>query len=263
MSKKSGPSKKPGKQQQPANDGASRRKTFVTIGAIIVVVLIFAAGGFFLSQKAADTTTTGSFVTTGVQQGNSKPVILYVNQGNALVSTNNYTTFLDYAKSSGFNTVFFQVYRNGGLLFSQKNLTYFVQIAHIENLKIFFSLYITSPSQLIPASIYALDENGINLDMYNLTGSAQSNLLSTLSQNYKGQTAVTTNDFATTLKPNLLILETYETTDQQYIHAGIIAGVEPLILPNKQTYETQYQYALAHSDGVMVFDYYGLLRTGY
>ncbi|MGI0091623.1 MAG: hypothetical protein ACREBS_07940 [Nitrososphaerales archaeon] len=228
----------------------------LVIVAIVAIILMISAGSFFLAQK---TTSTNS---TAIES--NKRVILYVNQGNALVSTANYTALLNYAKSNNFNTIFFQVYRNGELLFSQSNLTYFVETAHIEKLKIFFALYFTSSSQQIPASIYGLGEDGINLDMSTLSSSAQNNLLSTLRQNYnRGETAVTSTNFATTLKPDLLILETYLASDKLYIHPGIIASVEPLATSSKQDYETQYQYALANSDGIMVFDYYGLLRTGY
>ncbi len=90
------------------------------------------------------------------------------------------------------------------------------------------------------------------------------NLLSVLRQNYKdGLTAVTALNFTTTLRPNYLVLETYAPSDQTYIHHGIIASVEPLVISNSQTYDAEFQYALNNSDGVMVFDYYGLLKTGY
>ncbi len=232
----------------------------VIIGVVVVIVLI-SAGALVLTQKSK-TSTTATTSVTGTESG--KLIILYVDQGNALVDTSNYTTFLNFAKANGFNTVFFQIYRSGDLLFSQSDLTYFVNTAHLENLKIYFSLYFTASSQLIPTSIYTLGEDGINLDMSTLSDSAQSNLLATLQQNYKqGKTAITTTNFTTTLKPDILVLETYSSTDQSYIHSGIVAGVEPLALSTKQEYTSQYQYALSNSDGVMVFDYYGLLKTGY
>jgi hypothetical protein len=102
------------------------------------------------------------------------------------------------------------------------------------------------------------------LDMSTFATSEQRNLLSTLTQNYKnGLTSVTTTNFTTTLRPNYLILETYSSSDQSFIHKGVIASVEPLADTNSQTYNDQFQYALNNSDGIMVFDYYGLLKTGY
>jgi hypothetical protein len=100
--------------------------------------------------------------------------------------------------------------------------------------------------------------------MSTLTSSEQVNLLSTLAQNYKGGlTAVTSTNFTTTLRPNYLILETYSLSDQSFIHKGAIASVEPLADTNSQSYNEQFRYALNNSDGIMVFDYYGLLKKGY
>ena len=220
----------------------------------IALIILISAGVFLLTQKNQTLSLTQS----------NKPVILYVDQGNGVVSTADFTALTSFANADGFNTIFFQVYRSGTLLFSVSNLTYFVSSAHAADLKIFFALYFTSPDQLIPASLYNLGEDGINLDMSTLSHSSQSNLLSTLQQNYKqGQTAVTALNFTTNLRPNLLILETYQSSDQSFIRHGIIASVEPLALSSKQEYTSQFQYALQNSDGVMVFDYYGLLKTGY
>jgi hypothetical protein len=65
------------------------------------------------------------------------------------------------------------------------------------------------------------------------------------------------------LTPNLLVLETYGPQYQQFIHPGVVAGVEAVEATSKSDYQQQFQYALANSDGVMVFDYAGLLKTGY
>lgn len=224
-----------------------RRKWQYMILSVVVVAIILTAAFFFSPSNSSA----------------GKPIILYVNQGNALVDVGNYSSLISFAKTNGFNTLFFQVYRSGNLLFSQSNLTYFVNLAHNQSLRIFFALYFTSSNENIPPSIYGLGEDGISLDMSTLGVSTQENLLSTLSNNYKGETAVTTTNFATTLKPDLLILETYLQQDQQYVHKGVIASVEPLALPDKGEYVSQYHYALSESDGVMVFDYYGLLKTGY
>lgn len=224
------------------------------VGGIIIAIIAVSAGLFYANQNRSTTQTTID---------SNKPIILYVNQGNALVDESNYSALLTFAKSNNFNTIFFQIYRSGNLLFSQTQLNYFVVNGHSDNLSIFFSLFFTNSSQKIPVSIYGLGEDGLSLDMSTLTTSEQTNLLSALKQSYGGKTAVTTTNFATTLRPDLLILETYASSDRQYIRSGIIAAVEPLTISTKQSYESQFSYALANSDGVMVFDYYGLLKTGY
>ena len=233
---------------------------YFIIGTTILLILVITVGAFFLTQRSSTSTAE-----TTTQP--NKPIILYVNQGNALVDTHNYTALLNFAKTNGFNTLFFQVYRSGNLLFSQSNMSYFVNAAHIENLKIYFALYLTTTNEQIPALIFGLGEDGINLDMSTLTAPSQANLLSTLQQNYKqGKIAVTSTNFLTTLKPDLLILETYQiqnSSKDSFIHPGVITSIEPLTMPSKQVYQSQYNYDLSNSDGVMVFDYYGLLKTGY
>jgi len=163
----------------------------------------------------------------------------------------------------GFNTVFFQIYRQGVLLFSQRDLQTIVNQAHLKNLSIFFALYITNSSQQIPSSIYGLGEDGINLDMSTLSLSSQEFLLASLKANYDGKTAVTATDTGSPLKPDLLVLETYYPDQQSAIRHGIIASVGVFTTSNSAEYQSELQYAFQNSDGVMVFDYAGLLKSGY
>jgi hypothetical protein len=155
----------------------------------------------------------------------AKPIILYVNQGNGVVNGSNFASMLNFTASHGFNTVFFQAYRQGVLLFSDSQLQTFVTQAHAENLKIFFSLYITNSSQLLPTSIYGLGEDGISLDMSTLNPSSQQVYLTSLETSYHGESAVTTTDMTSQLKPDLLVLETYGTAYQQFVSHGIVAVV--------------------------------------
>jgi hypothetical protein len=194
----------------------------------------------------------------------SKPVILFVNQGNAVVNEGNFAPLLTFVGSHGFNTIFFQVYRSGTLLFNDSELHYFVSSAHSAGLKIFFDLYFTNSTQQIPTSVYGSGEDGINLDMSTLPLPDEQWLFTTLQTNYKnGMTAVTTTDVNLPLKPGLLILETYGVQNQQFIHHGIVGSVGVFATSSLQDYHQQFEYALNNSDGVMVFDYAGLLKRGY
>ncbi|MGD0146351.1 MAG: hypothetical protein ABSB53_05805 [Nitrososphaerales archaeon] len=192
-----------------------------------------------------------------------KPVILYVNQGNGAVNRTNFDAMASYANSSGFNTMFFQIYRKGALLFSQQDLQTFVTQAHLKDLKIFFSLYMTNPSQQIPSSIYGLGEDGVSLDMLNLSLPSQQSLLASLKASFGGETAVTTDNMYSTLKPDLLVKETYAPDTKPFIKPGIIGSVEVVATSSQADYQSQFQYALQNSDGVMVFDYAGLLKSGH
>lgn len=221
----------------------------------MIVMIVAAAGIYFYSGSHSNTTTAKS----------AQWRILYVNQGNGYVGENNFSLLIAVTKSHNFNTIFFQVYRSGSLLYTTDQMKYFVTVSHSSNISIFFALYFTQPSNQIPTSIFSLGENGLSLDMSTLTTSAQSSIFSEVKSSYsQGKIAITTTDFSISLHPDLLILETYqEPADQQYIHPGMIAGVEVLATQSNQDYNQQVQYALDHSDGVMVFDFYGLLHTGY
>jgi hypothetical protein len=199
----------------------------------------------------------------GTQAGQQKPVILYVNQGNGVVNGSGFGRMLEYASSNGFNTVFFQVYRTGHLLFSPLTLSSFVNQSHQAGLKIFFALYITDACQALPSSVFGLREDGVSLDMSSLSLGAQGSFLTALKSGFNGETAVTTTDMFSPLKPDLLVLETYGIGNQQYIRAGIVASVGVFATSNMTDYRSQYEYALQNSDGVMVFDYYGLQKAGY
>ena len=78
----------------------------------------------------------------------TKPIILYVNQGNGVVNRTNFDVMAGYANSSGFNTVFFQIYRKGALLFSPQDLQTFVTQAHLKDLE---NLLLVVYHQFLPA----------------------------------------------------------------------------------------------------------------
>ena len=228
-----------------------RRRRTVTL-VVVAALLALGAGAAFYFLLAQ-----------GQHSTSSKPIILYVNQGNGVVNESNFGALSSFATSHGFNTLFFQVYRQGVLLFTPTQLAHFVNQSHSSGLSIFFALYFTNSSQTLPASIYAVGEDGINLDMSTLPLPTQQGLLSSLQSAYHGETAVTTTNLSSPLKPDLLILETYGAGLDQYIKPGVIASVGVFTTSSKQEYQSEFQYALQNSDGVMVFDYAGLLKSGY
>ena len=222
--------------------GKRRTALYLALAAGLLVLMTVA---YFVSQRT---------------QG--KPIILYVNQGNGVVDGSNFGQMLSFASSHGFNTVFFQVYRAGVLLFDGDQLSLFVSQAHAEGLRIFFALYFTNSSQAIPGALMGLGEDGVSLDASALSPAGEEGLLENLSSCHC-QTAVTTTDMNSPLKPDLLILETYGPAFQQYIRPGTVASVGVFATSSQADYLAQFQYALDHSDGVMVFDYAGLIKSGY
>lgn len=226
--------------------GLRRKKRRAPLYAgVAVVLLVMLAILYFHSQTPSE-----------------KPIILYVNQGNGAVNSSNFGAMLSFASSQGFNTIFFQVYREGTLLFKISELTSFVNQTHAEGMRIFFALYFTNSSQSLPATVFNLGEDGISLDMSALAIASQESLLEELGP-CRCQTAVTSTDMNSALKPDLLVLETYGPGYSQYVRHGIVASVGVFAASNQSDYEAQFQYALHNSDGVMVFDYAGLLKSGY
>ncbi|MGD0395790.1 MAG: hypothetical protein ABSB26_02620 [Nitrososphaerales archaeon] len=247
----------PGGKLRHRKTGGARRYYLAAGMVVIVAASVIGWYAYLLTHSNPEINGTSSTM------GTSKPVILYVNQGNGAVNVTNFDVMADCATSHGFNVVFFQIYRQGILLFSQQNLQTFVNQAHLKNLRIFFSLWITNSSQHIPSSIYVLGEDGVNLDMSMLSPTSQQSLLVSLKADYRGKTAVTTTDMNSTLKPDLLVLETYGISLQHLIKHGAILSVGVYKELSQADYQSQLQYALQNSDGVMVFDYAGLLKSGY
>jgi hypothetical protein len=232
------------KRKSRKNPTQSKAKYYL-LGLVVVAVIV------------------GLLYATSSRPAQTKPVILYVNQGNGAVNGSNFAGLLETASSHGFNTIFFQVYRSGTLLFTESSLNQFVASSHGKGLKIFFALYFTNSTQKIPPSIYSDGEDGVNLDMSTLPIDAQTSLFDSLSSTYAGETAITTTSHTLPLHPSMLIVETYGAGDDQYIHPGIVASVGVFLTSSRQDYDQQFQYALDNSDGVMVFDYAGLLKAGY
>jgi hypothetical protein len=247
------------------NSAQSRAKYYLVGGIAIVAIigyLLVATSLHGQGGTSSSSSSTTQFVSTSETSASSKPIILYVNQGNGVVNGSNFGELLSTAASQGFNTIFFQVYRSGTLLFTNSDLVQFVASAHDQGLKIFFALYFTDTTQTIPTSIYSDGEDGINLDMSTLPVATQTTLFDQLSSSYAGKTAITTFNFTLSLKPDLMVFETYAPGDQQYIHPGIVASVEVSPGETTQEYQQQFQYALNNSSGVMVFDYDHLVKYG-
>ena len=242
--------------RSPRRRGGRRRRNsrrYLALVGIGVALVILAAGALILRPGS-----------TGTTSASEKPIILYINQGNGAVNETNFGSMLSFSETHGFNTIFFQVYREGVLLFQPSQLIAFVAQAHGQGLRIYFALYFTNSSQAVPSSVFPLGEDGISLDMSTLSLSAQTSLLSAVELGFQtGQVAITTTDFTLPLKPDLLVFETYGSQDQSYIRPGIIGSVGVFATTSQADYQQQYQYALQNSDGVMVFDYAGLMKSGY
>jgi hypothetical protein len=231
----------------------STRKALLSLAVILVVSLATEAALIAFSHRTSNDSSTIT----------RKLVILYINQGNGSVNRTNFETLTAFASGRGFNTLFFQVCRSGRLLFSIEDLATFVREAHAANLSIFLAIAFNATSLRIPVAIYGAGEDGISLDFSNLDLQHQDALFASLKANYGGTTAVTTYAVNPLAEPDVTVLETYTSASKALITPGIVGSVEVAATGSRSDYQAQFSYALDHSDGVMVFDYAGLLKRGY
>lgn len=199
------------------------------------------------------TTTTATVV---------KPIILYVNQGNGFVEPDRFGDLLAFAKRFGFNSVMFQVYREGSFLYSLDDMNKFHDKSTRAGMRFYPSLFISKDGEKIDL-ISQLSAEGMNLDMPSLSLDWQSRYIAAVRQLFKGPVSVTTSNAQYPLRPDLLILETYGRENLRYVRPGVVGSVGVWLTTDKGDYLDQVSYVLAHSDGVMVFDYAGLLRKGW
>ncbi len=142
-----------GSKKKESRGAARRRETEKTrqtgyiILAVVVVAIIAVSAVVFLHGSGTTSTTSSG---TTFSNPSHKPVILYVNQGNGVVNRTNFPALVSFAKTHQFNTIFFQVYRSGQLLFSTSDLEYFVEAASLDNLSLFYSLYFTNSTRTDP-----------------------------------------------------------------------------------------------------------------
>jgi hypothetical protein len=255
--------RKPARKGKPHGEKQSSRRFLLPFAVTLLVVVIVVGVGEYLLFGGH--TNVGHSSTTATS---SKPVILFENQENSPVNQGNFGNFVDFARSNGFNTIFFQISYKGSLLAccnDISSLKSYVTGAHVLGVKIFFVLSFSNSSQGLPSSfIYSAGEDGIDLDMSTLPYSNQQTLLSSLKGNFSGTTAVTTYNFTTTLKPNWLIFETYNwPSDQQYLSSRVIGSVEVVAASDNAQYRSWFLSVLSGSAGVMVFDYSALKNYGY
>jgi len=191
-----------------------------------------------------------------------KPIILYVNQGNGFVEPQKFGDLLTFAKRFGFNTIMFQVYRSGSFLYSLEDMNKFARDAEKAGFRFHASLYISKEGEKMDL-VAQLRADGINLDMPTISLDWQSRYISWVRQLFKGPVSVTTANAQYPLKPDLVILETYGRENLRYVRPGMVGSVGVWLTKDKDDYLDQVNLVLTKSDGVMVFDYAGLLRKGW
>jgi hypothetical protein len=192
-----------------------------------------------------------------------KPVILYYDYENLPFNVSEFPEIVATTLQHRFNTLMLLVYFNDSLIFNESTIDYFYAYARSQNLTFVPSYYVQSASDSFNVTGFPW----INLDMEHLSPSVQSAFYAKIAS-HKVQTISVTfpHGQRVDFTPSLNIVETYASTpgfwflQLEYWHSGHICSVAPWLANNQAEYDAEKNYCLKYTDGVMVFDYYNLLK---
>ena len=193
-----------------------------------------------------------------------KPAILYYDYENLPFNTSQFPTIVQTTLQHHFNTLMVLVYFDHRLLFNQSTLDYFYSYARTENLTFVPSYYVESLSDKFNVSGFSW----VNLDMEKIAPNVQRFVYAETQAQGSPLVSITSPygqpvEFGTSLD----ILETYSGTpwfwflQLGYWHAGHICSIAPWTLRSQQEYDSEKNYCTKYTEGLMVFDYYNLLKS--
>jgi hypothetical protein len=200
----------------------------------------------------------------GIFSGAQKPIILYYDYENMPFSPSSFPQIVATTLQYHFNTLMLLVFFNHTMIFNETTLHYFYSYARSRNLTFVPSFYVDSTGDIFDASGFPW----INLDMEKISANLQPSYYEKIS--HEGVREITvTSPYGQRVEysPSLDIIETYAGTPWFYVlqfgywHQDHICSVAPWLVRNQFEYNSEFQYCLRYSDGVMVFDYYNLMRS--
>ncbi len=194
----------------------------------------------------------------------TKPVILYYDYENMPFNASQFPTIVNTTLQHHFNTLMVLVFFNHKLIFNQSTIHYFFSYAFSRNLTFVPSYYVESLSDRFNVSGFPW----VNLDMERLSPNIQRFFYAKVAEQGTGTISVTSPygqpvEFA----PSLDIVETYSGTpwfwflQLAYWHSGHICSIAAWLVHSQQEYDSEKNYCLKYTDGVMVFDYFNLLKS--
>lgn len=194
-----------------------------------------------------------------------KPIILYYEYGFPPLKVSQFPRVVNYTLEHGFNTLMMVVYTNHEAKFNKSTIQYFVSYAESKGLKFVPSYYIESTGDEINVSGFSW----VNLDMERLTMGEQSLYYQRIDRIVPKVSVTSPYGQYIDYHTQMNIVETYASSplfwlaQLGYFHPGKICSVGDWLLNSQSEYDAQKNYCLKYSDGVMVFDYYNLLRAGF
>jgi hypothetical protein len=230
-----------------------RRKKVLAISVILFLILGIILFIVFPPNIALDSLKT-------------KPVILYYNFENLPFQPAQFPSIVNTTLAHHFNTLMLLVYYNHQAIFNESTLHQFFLYSKSKNLTFVPSYYVDSLADRINVSGY----QWINLDLEKLNPNEQ--------RWYYGKMLVQNVPLISVTSPygqqqefvtSLNIVESYSDSpwfwleQLTYLHYSHACSVAVWLLRSQAAYDSQKNYCLRYTAGVMVFDYYNLLKTGF
>jgi hypothetical protein len=200
-----------------------------------------------------------------LQPSQKKPVILYYEYPYPPLEVSRFPWVVNFTLAHGFNTLMLEVFYNHRSMFNRSTVDYFISYAGSRGLALVPSYYITATSDKIDVG----GMTWVNLDMERLSPLDQRSFYDNISQIVPLVSVTSPYGQPVLFSTPMNIVETYASTplfwlaQLGYYHPGKICSVGDWLLHSQQEYDAEKSYCLEYSDGVMVFDYYNLLRSGF
>jgi hypothetical protein len=194
-----------------------------------------------------------------------KPIILYFHLPDPPLQVSQFPGVVNFTLRHGFNTIMMVIFNFGEASFNRSTVAYFISYAASKGLTFVPSYYIRSTSDQINVTGLAW----VNLDMERLDSYDQRVFYDRIAQIVPLVSVTSPYRQPVGFHTPMQIVETYATSpvfwlDQLgYYHPGKICSVGEFLLNSQQEYDAEKAYCLKYSDGVMVFDYYSLLKSGF
>ena len=233
-----------------------RRITKRKSGVLLAIILI----AFLIAVLDYEYVFPASF-------GNDpKPVILYYNPLNPLKLTpDRFPGVVSYALENHFNTLMLVVYAYNHYIFNDSTIAYYDQYADSHNLTFVPSYYIVSLADKINVSGF----KWVNLDMESISTLQERFFYAEISR--LAPLVSVTSPYGRTLLYNaeLNIIETYTGVPYFWFeqiwfdHSNAMCSVNAGYIAKQVNYASEFNYCLRYSEGVMVFDYYNLVKSNF
>lgn len=235
------------------NERTRKQRTFIVVAVALLASSVAIAMIAFPPVAALDSVA-------------NKVIILYYDYGNMPFQVFQFPSIVNFTLDHGFNTLMLVVFIDDEAIFNSSTIHYFASYSESRGLTFVPSYYIQSTN----------DQTGnlsgfewVNLDMERLNTIDQSIFYNKIARAVP-LVSVTSpyNQFVEFHSP-MNIIETYAPTPNfwfmqlTYWHTGTICSIGVWKLHSQQEYDSEVNYCLHYTDGVMVFDYYNLLKSGF